>query len=113
MINFVLTLRERRILIIFVLALFSALLLGEINTRIDTRDYADMSENYAENDIVNINSAGIEQLVTLSGIGPHKARTIIAFREDNGKFRALKDLLQVKGIGEVTIKRIAANISFE
>ncbi len=50
--------------------------------------------------VVNINTASVDQLTTLKGIGPKKAQAIIAFREKNGKFRTIKDIMLVKGIGQ-------------
>ena len=49
---------------------------------------------------VNINTAGLEELMTLPGIGEVRARAIIDDREANGPFRYPEDLTRVKGIGE-------------
>ena len=49
---------------------------------------------------VSINSAGINELVTLPGIGEATARKIVADREANGPFQTLEDLMRVSGIGE-------------
>jgi len=49
---------------------------------------------------ININAAGIEELVTLPGIGEAKAKAIIAYREDYGYFQEIQELLFVPGIGE-------------
>ena len=54
--------------------------------------------------LVNINTAGIEQLMTLDGIGESYAERIIEFREKNGPFQNPEDLLKVKGIGEKTLE---------
>ncbi len=48
---------------------------------------------------VNLNQANVEQLQTLSGVGPKKAEAIIAYRQKNGKFKNIEELQQVKGIG--------------
>lgn len=50
--------------------------------------------------LVNINTAGVEELKTLPGIGDSKARSIIAYREKNGAFGAVEDIKKVDGIGE-------------
>ena len=50
--------------------------------------------------LVNINTAGMEELKTLPGIGDSKARSIIAYREKNGAFGAIEDIKNVDGIGE-------------
>ena len=49
---------------------------------------------------VNINTAGLEELMTLPGIGEARARAILDDRELNGPFRYPEDLTRVKGIGE-------------
>ncbi len=55
---------------------------------------------------ININFAGIEQLVTLNGIGEVKARAIIDHRERNGTFERIDQIQDVKGIGEATYNKI-------
>ncbi|NOY23453.1 MAG: helix-hairpin-helix domain-containing protein [Acidobacteria bacterium] len=50
--------------------------------------------------IININRATVDQLTTLKGIGQKKAQAIIAFREKNGKFKNIEDVMLVKGIGQ-------------
>ena len=49
---------------------------------------------------VNINTAGVEELKALPGIGPSKAAAIVAYRDQHGKFKSVDELKQVKGIGE-------------
>lgn len=59
---------------------------------------------------VNINTASVEELITLAGIGQVKAQAIINYRIENGKFIAVEDLLNVKGIGEKTFQKIKDSI---
>lgn len=59
---------------------------------------------------VRINSATSEELQKLQGIGPAKAEAIITYREENGPFKTVEDLLQVSGIGEKTLENIKDDI---
>lgn len=74
----------------------------------------DVIENVFNNEIgsekVHLNSASKEEIETLSGIGPSKAEAIIAYREENGLFQSLEDLLNVSGIGEKTIEQLEDSI---
>ena len=62
---------------------------------------------------ININSADQSILQTLNGVGPAKAESIIAYREEHGPFSSLDQLLEVKGIGEKTIEDWKDKISFD
>jgi competence protein ComEA len=63
---------------------------------------------------VNINTADATVLAeSLDGIGASKANAIVEYREKNGDFESLQDLLQVKGIGEMTLERNKDKISFK
>ena len=55
---------------------------------------------------VNLNTATAEQLDTLPGVGPVTAQAILGWRETNGRFSAVDDLLDVKGIGEATLAEL-------
>lgn len=57
--------------------------------------------------LVNLNTATEAELQTLSGIGPKKAADIIAYRDQNGGFKAVEDLKNVSGIGDKTFERLA------
>lgn len=63
--------------------------------------------------VININSASIEQLESIKGIGNKKAQAIIEFRNQNGEFASLEDLTKVKGIGEKFIEKNRALLSVE
>jgi competence protein ComEA len=55
---------------------------------------------------VAINSATVEQLQALPGIGPAIAQRIVDYRTANGVFASKEDLLKVKGIGTATLAKI-------
>jgi len=62
--------------------------------------------------IVNINKANAAALSAyLVGIGPIKAKAIVAYRSKNGKFSNVKDLMKVEGVGEGVFKGLKKNIS--
>lgn len=60
--------------------------------------------------VININTAGEEQLCTLPGVGPATAARIIAYRQ-NHAFQRIEDLQKVKGIGPAKFKKLAAYIA--
>ena len=60
---------------------------------------------------VNINTASIPELETLSGIGPVKAQAIVDYRDDHGLFRTIDELVNVPGIGPQTLEGIRDQIS--
>lgn len=55
---------------------------------------------------VNINTADIDGLCQIPGIGETKAKNIIAYREEHGKFQVVDDIMNVTGIGEKTFEKI-------
>ena len=55
---------------------------------------------------ISINTGSREQLDTIPGIGPVTAENIIAYRNENGFFQSLEDLVRVKGIGEKTLRKL-------
>src|SRR5712691_5263392 len=55
---------------------------------------------------VNINTAGVDELVTLPGIGKAYAERIVEYRQKNGPFKKVEDIINVCGIGEKTFERI-------
>lgn len=53
---------------------------------------------------VNINTADLEQLQTLHGVGAAKAQAILDYRAQNGRFRSIEELAQVSGISSAVIE---------
>jgi len=56
--------------------------------------------------LVNLNTATVEELDALPGIGPTYARRIIEYRETHGSFQSIEEIMQVKGIGQATFEKI-------
>ena len=61
--------------------------------------------------LVNINTATLEQLTTIPGIGDAKATSIIKYREANGNFKSIEDIQNVDGIGSKLYEEIKTYIT--
>ena len=59
-----------------------------------------MSKEASKEGKVNINTATVEELKTLKGVGEKKAEAIIEYRKKNGSFKTKEDLMKVRGIGK-------------
>ncbi|MBV8680623.1 MAG: helix-hairpin-helix domain-containing protein [Aquitalea sp.] len=60
---------------------------------------------------VNINTATQQQLESLNGIGPVKAKAILDYRTKNGPFKSVDDLKKVSGIGDKTLEKLRKDIA--
>lgn len=67
---------------------------------------ADASVASGVQSVVDVNSATVEELIALPGIGPVTARRIVEYRDQHGSFSSADQLLEVKGIGEATLGKI-------
>ena len=61
--------------------------------------------------LVNINTAGSDELQKLSGVGPVTAQKIIDYREKRGGFKRIEDLMNVNGIGAKTFQKLKEHIT--
>ena len=68
-------------------------------------------ESIESGGLVNINTASKEKLITLSGIGESTAEKIINYREENGYFNTIDDLMNVPGIGESKFSALKDDIT--
>ncbi len=66
---------------------------------------------YAETGKVNINTASRDELMTLNGIGESKADSIIRYREENGPFQDIRDIMNISGIKEGVFNKIKEDIT--
>jgi competence protein ComEA len=60
--------------------------------------------------LIDINTASVNELMTLTGVGESRALSIIAFREENGKFQGKEDIMKVTGIKEGLYNKIKDQI---
>ncbi len=61
--------------------------------------------------VVNLNTATVEELQLLPGIGEARARAVIAMRKEQGGFKSVNDLLLVKGIGKAGLDRLRSHLT--
>lgn len=62
---------------------------------------------------INLNTATLEELDSLPGIGEVLAQRILDYREEHGGFQSLEDLMKVDGIGESTFEDLKGKITLE
>ena len=61
---------------------------------------------------ININTADKEMLMTgISGIGEKRAEAIVSYREANGPFNSVEELLNVRGVGKATLDKNRENLT--
>jgi competence protein ComEA len=58
---------------------------------------------------IDINSASQQELTQIKSIGPETAKRVIDYREANGIFKTIDDLIKVKGIGKKTLASIKSD----
>ncbi len=72
--------------------------------------YGGIGAANGEDGKIRINTASVDELQKLHGIGPSKAAAIVAYRDENGPFQAIEELTQVPGIGEKTLENMREQI---
>lgn len=71
----------------------------------------DSSERESQNTLININTASAGELTSLSGIGQSRADAIIEYRQSNGKFQSIEDIMKIPGIKQGIFNKIKNKIS--
>jgi comEA protein len=69
------------------------------------------TQEISKSGLININTASLEELDKISGIGPTYAQSIINYRNINGPFKKIEDIVNVKGIGPKTFEKMKSEIT--
>ena len=92
------------------IAALAMLLVGSGSDRVVAAELAATSSGQAKTQTVELNSATVEQLTALPGIGKITAERIVAFRTEHGPFTRVEDLMKVKGIGEKSFSKLRDHV---
>jgi competence protein ComEA len=67
---------------------------------------SDSKSKPAEELLVDINTASVKELAELPGIGEKVAARVVSYREENGRFKKIEEIMNVRGIGEKTFVKL-------
>jgi competence protein ComEA len=62
-------------------------------------------------EVVNLNSATVAQIASLPGIGPKTADLVVQYRQKNGPFKKIEEIMNVRGVGEKSFLKIKDRLS--
>lgn len=83
---------------------------GQMNGSTGTGQNTEIAAQAQQDNRININTADEAQLTTLTGIGATRAQAIISYRQENGPFAVIEDIMNVQGIKEGTFAKIKDKI---
>lgn len=93
---------------------------GDVNIKDISLVYVPMLSGYSQSCVidpnitkVNLNTASVEELVTINGISQTLAERIVAYRNENGEFKTLEELMNVVGIGTKTYEKIRDSLTLK
>ncbi len=110
---FSLTPRERRVFVFLAVFIFCGALMRLINVKIDTALIPGDKNQIQENFSINVNTANIDELTKIPGIGYVTAARIINYRTNKGLFNSADDLKKVKGIGDRKLEMMKGYIALD
>jgi competence protein ComEA len=94
--------------LICILLLSSVFLTTSVNLAMADTVKSEISQKHMSK--VDLNTASLEQLVSLPGVGKKKAAAIIEYRAKHGKFNSVNDLVNVKGVGDKMLQKLKSQI---
>jgi competence protein ComEA len=94
------TIRNAFSMTLTIMALLALLIVNPAFAAGEKEGVTKSNEIVASMEMININQADAKTLTTLKGIGKDRAVKIIEYREKNGPFEKVEDLMKVKGIGK-------------
>ncbi|MGB9441163.1 MAG: helix-hairpin-helix domain-containing protein [Desulfobacterales bacterium] len=86
--------------VLIIMALLTLLIVNPAFAEVEKTGATQSNETLASMEKVNINKADTKTLTTLKGIGKDRAVKIVEYREKNGPFQKIEELMKVKGIGK-------------
>jgi competence protein ComEA len=89
------------------------LALALLLTAIATMALADEAPAPAPSGVVNINTAGVDELTLLPRVGEKGAERIVEYRKEHGPFKKAADLMQVKGVGAKTFELMSPYLTVD
>lgn len=104
--------RIRRVIIVTVIyliicgLLYASTTLSELDSFVAVTHLPDPADAVPESEKININTASLEELKTLSGIGDVTAAKIIEYREEYGCFLNIDELTEINGIGDIKFDKL-------